>query len=80
MLKTEIIWHEAKDEKPERDGEYIMVTKRGKVDHILFAEGMWNAFIDGDGILHDQVAFAEDDDYVQLWAEFPAAPNMEVAE
>jgi hypothetical protein len=80
MIKAELIWHEAKDEKPGRDGKYIMVTKYGLVDYILFAAGKWNAFHDKDGILHDERAFGADSDYVRLWAEFPAAPNMEVAE
>ena len=51
MIKTEMIWHDAKDEIPECNGKYIMLTKYGLVDTILYAEGKWNAFIDEDGKL-----------------------------
>ena len=79
MMKTELIWHEAKVKKPERNGKYIMLTKYGLVDDILYAEGKWNAFIDEDGILHDERAFAPDSDYVQLWAEWPKASELGVS-
>jgi hypothetical protein len=78
MIKTEVIWHEAKDEMPERNGKYLMLTKYGLVDTILYAEGKWNAFIDEDDKLHDEGAFAPDSGYVQLWAEFPKAPALGV--
>ena len=78
MIKSEIMWHEAKNEKPERNGKYFMLTKYGLVDTILYADGKWNAFIDEDGILHDEGAFEPDSDYVRLWAEFPKAPALGV--
>lgn len=78
MIKTEMIWHDAKDEMPESNGKYIMLTKYGLVDAILYADGKWNAFIDEDDKLHDECAFAPDSDYVQLWAEFPKAPELGV--
>lgn len=77
MIKTELIWHDAKD-KPERNGMYIMLTKYGVVDTILYAEGKWNTFYDSDGNLHDEHAFEPDSDYVQLWAEFPKATELGV--
>lgn len=79
MMKTEMIWHEAKVKKPERNGKYIMLTKYGLVDTILYADGKWNTFYDSDGKLHEERAFAQDSDYVQLWAEFPKAPDMGVS-
>lgn len=78
MIKTELIWHDAKDKMPERNGMYIMLTKYGVVDTILYAEGKWNTFYDSDGNLHDEHAFEPDSDYVQLWAEFPKAPELGV--
>jgi hypothetical protein len=78
MIKTEMIWHDAKDEMPECNGKYIMLTKYGLVDTILYAEGKWNSFIDEDDKLHDEHAIEPDSDYVQLWAEFPKAPELGV--
>lgn len=80
MIKTEMIWREAKEEMPERNGKYIMLTKYGLVDTILYAEGKWNAFIDEDGKLQDEHALEPDSDYVTLWAEFPKAHELGVIE
>lgn len=79
MIKTEMLWHEAKDKKPERNGNYLMLTKYGLVNTILYAEGKWNAFIDEDGKLHDDRAFPPDSDYVKLWGELPKAPELGVS-
>ena len=77
MIKTELVWNDAKV-KPERNGKYIMLTKYGLVDTILYAEGKWNAFIDAYDKLHDERAFEPDSDYVQMWAELPKAPELGV--
>lgn len=77
MIKTELVWNDAKV-KPERNGKYIMLTKYGLVDTILYADGKWNSFIDEDGKLHDERAIEPDSGYVQLWAEFPKAPELGV--
>ena len=78
MIKSEIIWHDAKDDMPESNGKYIILTKYGFVDTILYAEGKWNAFVDKDGKLYDERAFAPDSDYVRLWTEMPKAPELGV--
>lgn len=78
MIKTEMIWHDAKDVMPERNGTYFMLTKFGRMDIVTYAEGKWNAFIDNDGKLYDERAFAPDSDYVRLWAEWPKAPELGV--
>ena len=74
MIKTELVWNDAKV-KPERDGKYLMVTKYGLVDSILFADGRWNCFYCGNGVLFDKNAFSPDSDYVRLWAEWPSDPE-----
>lgn len=76
MMKSEVIWHDAKVEMPERNGKYIMLAKYGWVDTILYADGKWNAFIDKDGIVHNENAF--EPDFVMLWAELPKAPELGV--
>ena len=75
MITTTLIWHDAKEELPAKNGEVIACTQYGKVIKILFAEGKWNAYVI-DGELHDENAL--EPGYVTHWAYYPKASEMVV--